>query len=365
MDAMRSVLMLLGVVLHSANVYNVSGQWELHDESSTNPLFDGIAAVIHAFRMPAFFVIAGFFAQMMLERHDRKYFLRHRLRRLVIPFLASALLFNSLQLWLQYRLPVLAEHSIPFPQSTIELFTSGRWLQHLWFLVVLLIFSLLALPLSRVVMCQFSVVNDHRQHWWHRHLLAAILVLGLFSEVAAHSFLHGVYIFVDGPFVFGLLDPLMLTIYAPFFLFGLWLFANPAGLQAFCRPGLATLASSLVAVLLYRWLAAMPDGRMHAVVSWVYAGVIHWLGCHLCFSVFWWSVQRPSSFWRYCSDASYTVYLVHHVLVVLVAGILLNVPWSAHAKFATVCGVVLLLAICIHEVFVRRFRVISFLLNGK
>ena len=174
-DAMRSVLMVLGVVLHAAKVYTVSGRWELHDSAATNPLFDGIVALISSFRMPAFFVIAGFFAQMTLERHGRKYFLWHRLRRLAIPFLATALLLNSLQLWLQYRLPVLAESSLPFPGSVAEIFTSGRWLQHLWFLVDLLIFSLFALPLSKSVATKSVATKTvatktvSGQGWWQGH----------------------------------------------------------------------------------------------------------------------------------------------------------------------------------------------------
>jgi len=361
MDAMRSVLMVLGVVLHAANVYMVSGQWEIHDSAATNPVFDGIVALISSFRMPAFFVIAGFFAQMMLERHGRKYFLRHRLRRLAVPFLATALLFNSLQLWLQYRLPFLTESSLTFPGSVAEIFTSGRWLQHLWFLVVLLIFSLFALPLSE----SFAKKTVPGQSWWQGHLLAVFLFVGAFSEIAAHSVLHGVRILMDGPFVFGLVDPVRLLTFVPFFLFGLWLFTNPEGLNQFCRPGLATLAAAVVAVLLNRWLIVLPESRLQTFVSWGYDGVVHWLGCHLCFSLFWWTVRRPSEFWRYCSDASYTVYLAHHLLVVLIAGSLVNVAWSANTKFLTVSCLVLLAAVIIHELFVRRIRVLSFLFNGK
>jgi glucan biosynthesis protein C len=360
-DAMRSVLMVLGVVLHAARVYTVSGRWELHDSAATNPLFDGIVALISSFRMPAFFVIAGFFAQMTLERHGRKYFLWHRLRRLAIPFLATALLLNSLQLWLQYRLPVLAESSLPFPGSVAEIFTSGRWLQHLWFLVVLLIFSLFALPLSKSV----ATKTVSGQGWWQGHWLAVFLLVGAFSEMAAHSLLHVVRILMAGPFVFGLVDPVSLLTFVPFFLFGLWLFTNPARLKDFCRPGLATLVAALVAVLLHRWLITLPETRLQTFVSWGYDGIVHWLGCHLCFSAFWWTVRRPSGFWRYCSDASYTVYLAHHLLVILIAGSLLNVAWSANAKFLTVSGLVLLATVIIHELFVRRIRVLSFLFNGK
>ena len=366
-DAMRSVLMVLGVVLHAANVYTVAGQWEVHDSSTVSPKFDTLVELLGSFRMPAFFVIAGFFAQMMLERHGRKHFVTHRIRRLVVPFLASALAFNSAQLWLEFSWPQLTAHSIPFSSKLVEIFTSGRWLQHLWFLVTLLMFSVLALYSSRFMRStpppseQKSSVPANLSG----RLLPVFLLLGPLSEVMAHTVLHGSRVLMDGPFVLGLLDPIRLVTYVPFFLFGQWLFTNPDGMSDFCRPGLPTVVAVIAAFLLHRWLATAPEDRLHTVVSWGYLGISHWLGCHLCFSVFWRLVNGPSVFWRYCSDASYTVYLIHHLLVVIVAGCLVTVPWSASAKFLTVCCVVLVVAVLVHELFVRRIRLLSFLFNGK
>ena len=196
-------------------------------------------------------------------------------------------------------------------------------------------------------------------------LAGRVFAGGAVSEMAAHSLLHVVRILMAGPFVFGLVNPVSLLTFLPFFLFGLWLFTNPARLKDFCRPGLATLVAAVVAELLHRWLITLPETRLQTFVSWGYDGIVHWLGCHLCFSAFWWTVRRPSEFWRYCSDASYTVYLAHHLLVILIAGSLLNVAWSANAKFLTVSGLVLLATVIIHELFVRRIRVLSFLFNGK
>ena len=110
---------------------------------------------------------------------------------------------------------------------------------------------------------------------------------------------------------------------------------------------------AFIAVLFtHQWLETNADGRLHSFVEWGYSELIHWLGCHLCFSLFWWAVRGPSDFWQYCSDASYTVYLTHHVLLVAVAGCLLNVDWSPFTKFTIVCGVVSVAAILIHELLV-------------
>ncbi len=57
-------MMLLGLVLHTALNYMVfpnADSWPYKD-AQTSTAFDILVAFIHAFRMPTFFVIAGFFA---------------------------------------------------------------------------------------------------------------------------------------------------------------------------------------------------------------------------------------------------------------------------------------------------------------
>jgi hypothetical protein len=42
---------------------------------------DLLVALIHAFRMPVFFIVAGFFAAMLVQRRGRSGLLKHRFRR--------------------------------------------------------------------------------------------------------------------------------------------------------------------------------------------------------------------------------------------------------------------------------------------
>jgi glucan biosynthesis protein C len=75
LDAMRSVLMLLGVVLHAVNPYALDGDWLVVD-SQRSAVLGWLGAAIHVFRMPAFFVVAGYFAMLMLRRYPAPGFLR-------------------------------------------------------------------------------------------------------------------------------------------------------------------------------------------------------------------------------------------------------------------------------------------------
>ena len=68
LDALRGFALLCGVVLHAALAYLPGfGAWALRDQSTSTTV--GVTFfVIHMFRMPAFFVIAGFFARLLVER---------------------------------------------------------------------------------------------------------------------------------------------------------------------------------------------------------------------------------------------------------------------------------------------------------
>lgn len=96
LDVARGVLMALGVVLHAANVYAQDQTWLIGD-TARHPFFDLLSDAIHVFRMPAFFLLSGFFAAMMLERHPPARFLARRLKRLAVPMIAAGVLLNGLQ----------------------------------------------------------------------------------------------------------------------------------------------------------------------------------------------------------------------------------------------------------------------------
>ena len=86
LDNLRAVMMWLGVVLHVAVIYMVAPSplpW--HDNQSSE-LADLLVALIHSFRMPVFFILAGFFVTMLVQRRGVRGMLKNRLMRLGLPF---------------------------------------------------------------------------------------------------------------------------------------------------------------------------------------------------------------------------------------------------------------------------------------
>ena len=88
LDSLRAVMMLLGIVIHAVLPYlpDPESKMPFHDPNVGNMAYLLVIFFIHSFRMPIFFVMAGFFAAMMRERRGSGGLLINRFRRIVLPF---------------------------------------------------------------------------------------------------------------------------------------------------------------------------------------------------------------------------------------------------------------------------------------
>jgi fucose 4-O-acetylase-like acetyltransferase len=86
MDALRSSMMLLGIVLHAALPYTTVHLRVQFKDPDTHVVFDMLVFFLHSFRMPLFFVAAGFFAGLLCERYGVRGMVRNRFLRIYVPF---------------------------------------------------------------------------------------------------------------------------------------------------------------------------------------------------------------------------------------------------------------------------------------
>ena len=85
-DLLRSVAMFLGVVIHAPLVYadRVVAREVVPMVANLPELEEWIGVIllwIHSWRMPTFFLIAGFMSILVIERTTASFFLRDRILR--------------------------------------------------------------------------------------------------------------------------------------------------------------------------------------------------------------------------------------------------------------------------------------------
>lgn len=135
LDLLRSVLMLIGVPYHVALMMDADLGW-------LNGLYLGIDNIIyqlthftHLFRMQAFFLVAGFFSILVIDRKNKKNFIENRKKRVLVPLIFSMVTISP---WLLY---VKAKNEgLEIVYSDLDFFS---FVQHLWFLITLMILSVL------------------------------------------------------------------------------------------------------------------------------------------------------------------------------------------------------------------------------
>ena len=362
-------MMLLGLVLHSAVNYTftpVGAAWPYQDPR-TSALFDWIVFFIHLFRMPAFFVMAGFFAAFLYYRDGVRGFVTHRVRRLLLPLATFwIVVFPLIRAGFAFALTGggRAGFDVAWGQLTTTPYAEAT-LGHLWFIYHLFIFCLAApfiVPVvARVAGSRQAALLDRFGDLAPR--LPGCLVLGLVTGVTLipmeKSGLDTSFDFIPAARV--------LTAYAVFFVFGWLLFLRRDVVSSFtCRPWRYTTAG-LVAGVAYLVVAlARPLGENFSshLAAVMVGGVATWLLIYGVTGIFVRYFDRPRPLQRYLSDASYWMYLIHLPIVIWMAGLLAPLQVPATVKFPIVLGVVTVITVTTYHLFVRATAIGAFL-NGR
>ncbi len=145
-DSLRAFMLLLGVFFHAALPFvqfEISDYWPYQHEK-TALFMDGLAAWLHLFRIPIFFIIAGFFAGLVLEKRGVRSFIVKKIKRIAWPFFLFWVLMTPL---------VVAAFIYLSDGTTNRLIdnTIQEWLHfntiHYWFLYYLMAYYLITVLL--------------------------------------------------------------------------------------------------------------------------------------------------------------------------------------------------------------------------
>jgi surface polysaccharide O-acyltransferase-like enzyme len=151
LDNLRTCMIFLVILFHAGLVYESSGIsaffW-IVDDPSTNDLSGIFNLIIDIFAMPTIFFISGFFAPLSLRNKKGLVFLKSKFKRLIVPWFIAV--FTLIPL---YKVIFLYSRSLPQEDWTTYFHwsTGTIWSQNwLWFLPALFLFDGLYLLLSKV-----------------------------------------------------------------------------------------------------------------------------------------------------------------------------------------------------------------------
>lgn len=213
LDLLRAVAMTLGVVIHAPLIFvkpELAVEFGIDPATLPDlPLGWGLLlGWIHIWRMPVFFVLAGFFAALTLAKRGASGFLRDRLVRIGLVMATAALAYDLLDGRVDFTL------------------------MHLWFLYVLLILSVAAAALHSLSLGSAAQAFERARWALRRDARLAWLLIPLAPLTALGRTLDGAGRI---PETYAALTPGPLVYYGAWFLLGASLFAERAALARWRR----------------------------------------------------------------------------------------------------------------------------------
>lgn len=361
MDNLRALAMLAGVVFHAALAYSpfIHDYWPTADAGGSAAV-DAVAWYGHMFRMPLFFVIAGFFAALLVRKRGIGGMLRNRVARVLLPFLIFLPLVVGALNWLTTEAASSTRNLSPVlawvKQTTIEQGSLPFMptVAHLWFLLYLMYFFVLVWVVSTLELKRLPSWLANLRPW----VLVAVAPLLLVPALAS----------VGAPWPapeFILPQLWALVFFGFYFALGYLLFQRESLLEQLrpIIPFLLVSALSAYALFLKSIGTRQPSSPLHLLQAALEAYTGLWMTlCCLHAGKRWLSVR--SRVMRYLADASYWVYLVHLPILFAIQYRLLDVDGGWQMKVATSVLATSVLALASYQLLVRN-TILGNLLNGR
>lgn len=383
-DALRGGAMLLGIVLHAAITYMVAPMegllWPL-TEQPTHLSFDALFWWIHGWRIPLFFVMAGFFAAMLARRRGPGGFLKHRVQRILIPVAVASVTLLPLMyvLWSWGWLGegrVRWEEVYQFDFDTPEFEDHFMGPAHLWFLNYLVVFSFVYWAVLKVRGSTPShdepTLGPMGKWCFTSALRPVIFALPTFAFLAYDPGFYLAYHHIVPLTLEQWGYELVQLVYQGyFFVVGIYLFRLHREMDAIKRYAWVylVLASFVFAIVMgLKWAIAAAVGSdgvgwwikpIHAAAIALFCWLMIWGMTGLGLTI----LAKPRAVVRWLSDSAYWVYLVHLPIVAVLMILMKDWPVGPWVKFLLIVIVTSLVTLLSYQWGVR-YTVVGRWLNG-
>jgi glucans biosynthesis protein C len=364
LDNLRALAMFAGVLFHAGLAYSpiMHRFWPTSDVGNS-VWMDVLIWFLHLFRMPLFFVVAGFFAALLVQQRGVGGMLHQRAKRVLLPlvvfwpfiYLATDALTMRAIAHTQNPSPLL----VLIKQWLMQ--PSAQWLppslMHLWFLYYLMCFCVLIWVVRALELAALS-------RWFTKACVRQIaLALPLVLVPALVS------VTAPTPAPESVLPQWWALLYfGCYFFIGYQLYQRRALVVELKPYGPALLTGAVLAYASFFWL-------LHRGHSQLLSSPVHWVIAVLqAYAGFWMTLyclqagrswlNAPNRFLRYFADASYWVYLVHLPILFAIQYPLLDLPLTWPLKLLISLLGTCSLSLASYQLLVRA-TTLGALLNGK
>jgi len=367
LDWLRLIAIVILLLYHTGMWFNTWGWHVKNSETSTS--FNYWMVWLHYWRMPLLLFISGAGTYMALGKRTSGQFVRERLRRLLIPVIFGMFVIVPPQIYYEhineYRnywdFYKTVFEFVPYPGGSFS------W-HHLWFVVYLLLYSLILLPFL------IYLRSDRSKGFMN----AAVRLM---SPAGGMIFFPILVLFTTQvllrPFFpdekHDLTDLAFMVLYMCFFAFGMIFFADQrlwaaAGAN---RNKLLSVAIVILVIFYFFYMNQRGDFQMPwsertaelgfdisaIFLSWSVLITVIGFGQHY--------LTSPHPWLYFVNEGLYPFYILHQTVIIAAGYYICQLDWSIAAKYWAIVLLTLLGCVGFYFLIIRPFNVVRVLFGVK
>lgn len=361
LDWLRALAVLLLVPFHSALIFSFDpGDIVYVKDQVESQVLIQFAYSIHQWHMPLLFLIAGASTWFALEFRTAGEYLKERFTRLIVPTVFAITALIPPMIYVQFLGKPAFDSFWQFYFQFFEIdwndlsgYSGTFTPAHLWFVIFLLVFSMVALPLflyikrrpGRRLIARLAAFFGRRGAIFFLGLLPAAVVL--LPDIGGKP-----------PFL-----------YITFFIYGYILVADARFQKTMDRHALSALILAVIATLSIVYVVlndvTFPEYSLADILTHLvyYFGQWCWVIAILGLGQKYLNVNNKIL--SYINEASYPFYILHLPINTIIAYFVIQWDTSVAVKYGVIIAATILATYAVYEVLVRRANVTRFLFGMK
>jgi glucans biosynthesis protein C len=354
LDWIRVIATLIVFLYHISMFFNPF-PWHVKNSTIDQSYILVFSLLVGTWIMPIFFAISGITTYHALKRRSGKEFVKERLIRLGIPLVFGVLVLTPPQVYIerlthqQFKGSFFEFFSQYFNGLYLEINGSGNFAffgLHLWYLLVLLVFSMLLFPL-------FPKIKESKSFTYSQYLLLPIILL----IVAA---------FVEIVNLGGWGLPYYLVIY----LLG-YIYFSQNSFKEFIRNNnlliaVVTLITSFIYI--FGFINDMAGKNSFVSLIFTYIKVLNsWNWLLFIFYLGEKYFTTPKKGLRYLSQAAMPFYVLHQPIIVGIGFYMYQLSWSKSSKLLLLTLMSFIIIMLIYHFVIQHISILRvvFGIKGK
>ncbi|MEA3321455.1 MAG: acyltransferase family protein [Bacillota bacterium] len=352
-DGIRIVAILLLIPFHTARIYDYYPFYIKDDQSMILQLF---AIFLSQWRMPILFLVSGVGTYFILRSRSNRAFIHDRLKRLLIPFIFAVLVIVPPQGYYA----ALSKGIIPattsyweyyptfftFDLSQIDGFKGTFTPAHMWFILFLVVFSLISIMVFRFIQKRESMLTSSTPSWFLYVLIIPIFI----TDIA----LLGMEF---NPFY-----------YFTFFLYGACIVKETELERMMVKERGRLLILALVsmsAVLFLYWLHIKNGVAIPLVIFTLLQSITAFAWIFAMLANFKTYMNKKNKWITSVNMKVFTIYILHQTLIVAIGFYMQKLSISIWSQFILINLLTFISIGLVYFLFIKHFAVVKTLFGAK